>query len=385
MQYKILAVDDNPINLKLLSRALIHSNYQLMTTTSGAEALQLAEREWPDLILLDVILPEMDGYEVCKKLQENEATALIPVIFLSAKNESVDKARGLGLGAIDYLTKPFDPVEINARVRTHLQAHHAKIKLMRKNAELQNQIAAAARNQNTSDDSSLITFIDERNSYRFEHQTDRYEAAAFAGSDAAPVVSRLIPIIKEDDRLMFMIVRGHEKNYSTALMLLLIEQYLNGYAAGNAHKAWRPQTLSAFVHDFMEAFSPDIYGVIFTFALYCFDFRRGRLYLYRLQHKPPYVFGPQGAADGFFRGRALRVRSPYHSIVKAASGHVRPGRIVAYYAPDDKAEAESVDYEKVRSTLVNGGDRIQKAVQKIGERPGPGDASPLFFALKVRR
>ncbi len=85
-KYKILAVDDNPINLKLLSRALINTNYEIHTASSGTEALKLANSVRPDIILLDVMMPDMDGYEVCKKLQEHEQTAFIPVIFLSAKN-----------------------------------------------------------------------------------------------------------------------------------------------------------------------------------------------------------------------------------------------------------------------------------------------------------
>ncbi|HHE55433.1 MAG TPA: response regulator, partial [Caldithrix abyssi] len=139
-KYKILAVDDNPINLKLLSSALINSNYQIFTASSGKEALELVHSVLPDLILLDVMMPDMDGYQVCKKLQENEETRFIPVIFLSARNDAMDKAKGLAIGAVDYLTKPFNPLEISARVRTHLTSRKAIISLMRKNQELQEEL-----------------------------------------------------------------------------------------------------------------------------------------------------------------------------------------------------------------------------------------------------
>ena len=111
----ILVVDDNPINLKLLSHTLENNNYTVFKSDSGISALQIA------------------GYEVLKKLKQNENTKFIPVIFLSAKNETVDKAKGLSLGAIDYLTKPFEPVEIAARIRAHLSAHSDVVELINKN------------------------------------------------------------------------------------------------------------------------------------------------------------------------------------------------------------------------------------------------------------
>jgi DNA-binding response OmpR family regulator len=120
MQYKILAVDDNPINLDLIQKSVVDTSYQIITTTSGEESLKVAAEELPDLILLDVMMPGMDGFTVCQKLKENETTRQIPVIFLSAKIRPEDKARGLAVGGIDYLSKPFNSIELIARIRAHI-------------------------------------------------------------------------------------------------------------------------------------------------------------------------------------------------------------------------------------------------------------------------
>jgi two-component system sensor histidine kinase/response regulator len=122
---RILAVDDAPANLKLLANAL-RAEYELALATGGAQALELALAEpQPDLILLDVMMPEMDGYEVMARLKADERTAEIPVIFVTALADADDEARGLDLGAIDYVTKPFNPAIVKARVKNHMALREA--------------------------------------------------------------------------------------------------------------------------------------------------------------------------------------------------------------------------------------------------------------------
>jgi class 3 adenylate cyclase len=118
---KVLIVDDQAENVQLLMEAL-RADHALVAARNGEKALQLARREpQPDLILLDVMMPEMDGYEVCARLKADEATREIPVIFITALSEAADEAKGLGLGAVDYITKPFNPDLVRARVRNHLE------------------------------------------------------------------------------------------------------------------------------------------------------------------------------------------------------------------------------------------------------------------------
>ena len=116
----ILVVDDLPSNIEVLSHA-IGDEHEILFATGGQEALNIATAEMPDLILLDVIMPGMDGYEVCARLKSDPRTREIPVIFVTAMDQDDDEARGLSIGAIDYLTKPIRPAIVRARVRNHLQ------------------------------------------------------------------------------------------------------------------------------------------------------------------------------------------------------------------------------------------------------------------------
>ncbi|RFC40349.1 MAG: response regulator receiver modulated diguanylate cyclase [Candidatus Nitrotoga sp. CP45] len=115
----ILLVDDVPDNLSLLS-SILREDYRIQLATSGAKALELVAASSPDLILLDVMMPEMDGYEVCKRLKANPDSCDIPVLFVTARNQTEDEELGLTLGAMDYIHKPISPPIIKARVRNHI-------------------------------------------------------------------------------------------------------------------------------------------------------------------------------------------------------------------------------------------------------------------------
>lgn len=116
---KILVVDDIKTNLDVLIQTL-GDEYVLAVAMDGKKAINYAVNNFPDLILLDIMMPEMDGFEVCQKLKENPTTRGIPVIFITAVNASPEKTKGFTLGAVDYITKPFDTLEVKARVKTHL-------------------------------------------------------------------------------------------------------------------------------------------------------------------------------------------------------------------------------------------------------------------------
>jgi diguanylate cyclase (GGDEF)-like protein len=116
----VLIVDDTPANIEMLSEAL-SDEYEVLFATSGQDALDIASNQHPDLILLDVIMPDMDGYQVCTRLKEGARTRTIPVIFVTAMDHEEDETKGLNVGAIDYLTKPIRPPIVRARVRNHLE------------------------------------------------------------------------------------------------------------------------------------------------------------------------------------------------------------------------------------------------------------------------
>jgi len=122
----ILVVDDTPANLELITGMLKERNYKIRATISGKLALQAARNEAPDLVLLDINMPEMDGYEVCRSLKSDEKLKDIPVIFLSSLSETMDKVKAFDAGGVDYITKPFQLEEVQARVDTHLTLKAAR-------------------------------------------------------------------------------------------------------------------------------------------------------------------------------------------------------------------------------------------------------------------
>jgi signal transduction histidine kinase len=132
----ILIVDDVHTNLRILGTILEEEGYKVRPVTNGKMALLVAEKEKPDLILLDIMMPDMDGFEVCRLLKENPKLNEVPVIFISALNETKDIITALNSGGVDYITKPFHPEEVRARVATHLQLYRQKIELKKQSEEL---------------------------------------------------------------------------------------------------------------------------------------------------------------------------------------------------------------------------------------------------------
>ncbi len=137
---KILIVDDIPKNIQILGNILSKENYQIAYAQSGEQALSITHHQKFDLILLDIMMPEMDGFEVCKVLKENPETCEIPVIFLTAKADMNSIVRGFAVGGQDYITKPFNASELLARAETHIQLHEQKIALAEMNGILEEKV-----------------------------------------------------------------------------------------------------------------------------------------------------------------------------------------------------------------------------------------------------
>ena len=132
----ILVVDDAPANLQVLAGMLKERGYKVRPAPSGKLALLAAQRDPPDLILLDIKMPEMDGFEVCEHLKADDRLKGIPVIFISALTEQLDKMKAFAIGGVDYITKPFQMEELHARVETHLKLRRLQIELEETNARL---------------------------------------------------------------------------------------------------------------------------------------------------------------------------------------------------------------------------------------------------------
>lgn len=144
LKNNVLIVEDTDLNVDILVEAL-GQEYDLSVAMDGETALAIARENPPDIILLDVMMPGMDGYEVCSRLKADPLTVEIPVIFLTAMTEIADKARGFETGAVDYMVKPFAIAEVKARVGVHLSLLQARRELKQQNLSLEQKVAERTR------------------------------------------------------------------------------------------------------------------------------------------------------------------------------------------------------------------------------------------------
>ncbi|MBN2235298.1 MAG: response regulator, partial [Opitutales bacterium] len=140
--YTLLLADDNPANLDVLSKILREQGYRVRTALNGELALESIRAAAPDMALLDIHMPVMDGYELCKQMKSDPHIAHIPVMFVSGIGESFNKVIAFELGAVDYISKPVDPAEVVARVNTHLKMMELQRSLIRQNADLEDRVLA---------------------------------------------------------------------------------------------------------------------------------------------------------------------------------------------------------------------------------------------------
>ena len=141
LREKILIVDDVAANLTVLTAALEPEGYEVLAVPGGETALKVAAKAQPDLILLDIMMPEIDGLEMCRRLKADEATRGIPVIFITARNEMTCVVNGFRAGGVDYIVKPFQTEEVLSRVNTHLRTQHLTRELLEKNRARERQTA----------------------------------------------------------------------------------------------------------------------------------------------------------------------------------------------------------------------------------------------------
>jgi PleD family two-component response regulator len=134
-----LIVDDTTVNARLLSHILRKNHFEISTASNGEMALKMVKQHHPHLILLDIMMPGIDGYETCSRLKADSQTQDIPVIFMSALANAEDKVKGFEVGGIDYITKPFQNQEVLARINTHLKLVHLQRQLKARNEELENR------------------------------------------------------------------------------------------------------------------------------------------------------------------------------------------------------------------------------------------------------
>lgn len=232
MPSKILVVDDQPINVQLLKRKLEREGMTVATAFSGREALDLVAADKPDLILLDVMMPDMDGIEVCQRLQTDPATKVIPVIFITARTSKEGKIEGLGVGAVDYITKPIDLDETLARVQTQLRfvaMNRELIELQRRLGESRRAATLGAVTQGIAHNLNnllgvVIGYVDLIKAYH-----EKPELVKKNAQHLEDAVNRIVAIIKQ---LTNLVVK-HKPQLARLTLSRLLEAAVRRYQGEN--------------------------------------------------------------------------------------------------------------------------------------------------------
>ncbi len=273
----ILVVDDSPMNLQVLVRTLDGTGHRILAARSGAAALEIARRARPDLVLLDVMMPGMDGFDVCRTMKGDPALEDIAVIFLSALGEVSDKVSGLQLGAVDYITKPIQAEEVLARVANHLSRRYLEREVRRSRDGLERELATAAGMQRLILPAALPA--DPALTFAAYYRTSRY-----AGGDYYDVLSlgaRRFGLILAD-------VSGH--GASAAIVMAMIRAVLHASRAARDDPAGLLETLNrhfCYLWD-TATFATALYGVL--------DAERRTLRLACAGHPPPLLLRDDDAA-----------------------------------------------------------------------------------------
>jgi sigma-B regulation protein RsbU (phosphoserine phosphatase) len=296
----VLIVDDIAVNLKILRAILKRAGHEVVEASSGQEALRIVRESPPDLVLLDVMMPGMDGYEVCLTLKRDPATAAIPVLFVSALGEVTDRIKGLDVGAEDYLSKPFDNGEVVARVKAQLRLRHLTRSLERLNRDLvekqrrlEEDLAAAAEIQRALLPRPDLKIPGLRIAWRFE------PCVAIGGD--------IFNVLRLDDRHVaaYVIdVSGH--GVPPALLTVSVSQALAPASGatirtlpdGSTRVATPAEVLGA-----LEAQYPiERFGMFFTMSYLLLDRSTGRLRYSSAGHPPPLLVRPSGELSALEEG-----------------------------------------------------------------------------------
>ena len=375
----ILLVDDTPANLRLLSQMLSEQGFAVRAVTSGSRALASAQATPPDLILLDIRMPEMNGYEVCKRLKADKRTFDIPIIFISALDETQDKVKAFALGGVDYVTKPFQYEEVLARVDTHLFLRRLQKELQEANRRMERELVLAGRIQ--------AGFLpDELPRVPGWQLSVMLKPAREASGDFYDV----IPL--PDGRLGILVADVVDKGVGAALYMALSCSLIRTYAA--AHPS-RPDLVLASVNRRLlvdtgsDQFVTLFYGIL--------DPASGELTYCNGGHNPPYLF--DSANEGSVRilgntGAALGVTDDVTWQRKTVL--ILPGNALVLYT-DGVTEAMADDgtfygvdrlLEVARAHQGSTAQNIQQAVLAsmqafTGDAPQPDDVTLMVVARSL--
>jgi two-component system sensor histidine kinase/response regulator len=229
----IMIVDDNPANLKLLEDMLRQQGHEVRAFPLGRLALAAAAKNPPDLVLLDVNMPEMNGYEVCERLKSATQLSDVPVIFLSALHEIQDKVRAFHSGAVDYVSKPFQFEEVHARVDTHLQLHRLQRALRLHNESLEE--AVAVRTRELAQANARLTILDRSKGEFLNLISHEFRTPLIGIFGAGELIFANMPVTDENDKLQGIFERSRRRILSIlddALLLTEIDVDVGRFRSG---------------------------------------------------------------------------------------------------------------------------------------------------------
>jgi len=333
-QSTILVVDDSPVNLQVLVRTLHGSGHRILAARDGRMALEIARRAKPDLILLDVMMPDVDGFEVCRAIKADLETQETLVIFLSALGEVSDKVSGLKLGAVDYITKPIQAEEVLARVETHLTRQFLERELRRSRDSLNRELASAADMQRLL----LPPTLPQHQSVDF---VSYYRTSRHAGGDYYDV----LPLGPDRYGIMVADVSGH--GASAAIVMAMIRAVLHSHPA--------PDEPAAVLHHINRHFRYLWGSGIFATAVYgVLDTGRGTLRLSCAGHQPPLLARGSGEVLTLPVEAVVPLLLMELGTVPCTEHGLRPGDRVLFYT-DGITEREAAGgemFEEIRLTSV---------------------------------
>jgi sigma-B regulation protein RsbU (phosphoserine phosphatase) len=338
----ILVVDDSATNLQVLVRTLHGSGHRILVARDGAAALEIAQRATPDLVLLDVMMPVMDGFEVCRLLKSHAGTRDAAVIFMSARGEVSDKVSGLELGAVDYITKPIQAEEVVARVAAHLSRQHLERELRQSRDRLDRELASAARMQRSILPASMPTHP----SLSF---AAFYETSRHAGGDYYDV----LPLGADRFGIMVADVSGH--GAPAAIVMAMIRAVLHAHPGAPDDP---PAVLNYINGHFRFLWETSMYATAVYAVL---DAARGTLRLSLAGHPPPLLVRQGQAVSTVPIDPAMCLFWEEMPDVPSAEQAVRPGDRLVFYT-------DGVTDRQARGGAMYDPERFSAAVDRIGAR-----------------
>ncbi len=370
----ILIVDDTPANLRLLSQMLTLRGHSVRAVTSGSRALSSAQMSVPDLILLDIKMPEMNGYDVCQRLKADPQTRDVPVIFISALDELQDKVHAFAVGGVDYITKPFQVEEVVARVETHLALRRLQEQLENANRKMARELALAGKVQASFLPSKLpevpgwqlaVTLKPAR-----ETSGDFYDVSLMA-----------------DGKLGLLVADVVDKGVGAALYMSLTWALLRAYA--QEHPEQPDLVLSSVNRRILADTSSDQFVSVFYGVI---EPATGKLVYSNAGHYPPYVLSSRngGAVHRLSRtGMILGVEKDERWRQEAIP--LSPGDVLVLYT-DGITDAENAEgaffgeerlLDTLRANVGRSAAEIQEALLKAVSDFSEGTVQTDDIALVV--